>query len=94
VRLSFEWDPPKAAANLWKHGVAFDEATTAFRDAFSITILDPDSSHEEDRFVLVGLSDRGRLLVVVHTERGDAVRLISARLATRHERQIYEEGAR
>jgi len=93
VRLSFEWDPLKASSNLRKHGVAFDEATTAFGDPFSIAIFDPDHSHEEDRLVLVGLSDRGRLLVVVHAERGDVVRLISARLATRHERQIYEEGS-
>lgn len=92
MRLGFEWDPLKAASNLRKHGVAFDEATTAFRDPFSISIFDPDPSYDEDRYVLVGRSDRGRLLVVVHTEREDAVRVISARFATRHERQTYEEG--
>ena len=91
MALSFAWDPAKAAANLRKHGVSFPEATTAFADANSLTYLDPDHSSAEERWVLLGTSTRARLLVVVHTERGDAIRLISARKATRKERKIYEE---
>jgi uncharacterized DUF497 family protein len=89
--MNFEWDRTKAAANLEKHGVAFDEAATAFGDPLSITIGDPDHSDDEDRFVLIGQAYSGRLLVVVHTDRGESVRLISARLATRRERQSYEQ---
>ena len=89
--LHFEWDPIKAAANLTRHGVPFPEAVTAFADPWSITVRDPDHSAAEERFVLLGHSQRDRLLVVVHTERGDAIRLISARLATRRERRRYEE---
>ena len=76
--MTFEWDARKAATNLRKHGVTFDEASTAFADPLSLTVPDPDHSIEEDRFVLLGLSYRGRLLVVVHTERGDNIRIISA----------------
>lgn len=89
--LEFEWDPHKAAANLGKHGVAFEEAVTAFADPHSITIPDPDHSMGEDRFVLIGRSAVQRLLVVVHLERGERIRLISARLAARRERRSYEE---
>ncbi|MBK8097735.1 MAG: BrnT family toxin [Planctomycetes bacterium] len=87
--LNFEWDEGKAASNRRKHGVPFDEASTAFGDPFSITIPDPLHSEREDRFVLIGESFRGRLLVVVHTARGDRIRLISARLATPSERRTY-----
>jgi hypothetical protein len=91
VRLRLEWDRSKAADDVRKHGVTFREATTALADPLSITVFDPDHSDEEDRFVLIGLSHRGRLLVVVHAARGEVVRLIPARLARRHERQTYEE---
>jgi len=89
--LRFTWDPKKAAANLRKHEVSFEEAVTAFGDPLSLTVPDPDHSAREARFVLIGHSDTGRLLVVVHTERPDQIRLITARIATRHERQTYEE---
>jgi len=89
--LQFVWDRAKAAANLRKHGVGFEEAADAFDDPLSITIPDPDHSQGEERFLLVGRSRAGRLLVVAHTERGDEIRLINARAATRRERQIYEE---
>jgi uncharacterized protein len=91
--LRFTWDPKKAAANLRKHRLGFPEAATAFADPLSITILDPDHSIEEERFILIGQSERGRLVVVAHAERGDLIRIISARLPTRHEREIYEEEA-
>ena len=92
--LRFEWDPEKAEENARKHGVSFDDASTAFGDPLSITIADPDHSQREKRFLLLGLDRSGRLLVVIHTERGDAIRLISARTATRGERREYEEGDR
>lgn len=75
-----------------KHGVSFEEASSALRDTFSATGHDPDHSEDEDRFVTFGVSSRGRLLAVAHTERGNSIRIISARLATDAERQIYEEG--
>jgi uncharacterized protein len=80
--LLFEWDPTKARLNIKTHGIFFDEASTAFRDPLSNTIEDPLHSEGEERFVLIGKSIRGRLLVVVHTERGNRIRIISARLAT------------
>jgi uncharacterized protein len=89
--LLFEWDPKKARQNIKMHGISFDETSTAFRDPLSITIDDPLHSKGEERLVLIGESLRGRLLVVVHTERGDSVRIISARLATNKERLRYEE---
>jgi hypothetical protein len=88
----FEWDPDKAAANEQKHGVSFAEAATAFGDPLSITIADPDHSTEEARFILLGQSYLGRLVVAVHTERENRIRIISARLTTRNERRAYEEG--
>lgn len=91
--LLFEWDPLKAKANYEKHGVTFAEASTAFRDVFSMTILDPLHSEEEERLVLMGQSLSNRLLVVVHVEENDHVRIISARAATRKERRLYEENA-
>ena len=90
--MRFSWDPKKAAANLKKHGVAFEEASTVFRDALSATASDPDHSVGEHRFVTFGNSKKNRLLVVAHTQEGDSMRIISARLATRQERGIYEEG--
>ena len=92
--LLFEWDPNKAKENLKIHGVSFDEASTAFRDTLSLAIYDPLHSDEEDRFVLIGNSHKDRLLVVVHTERGDNIRVISARKASKKERKQYEENAK
>jgi len=89
--LLFEWDPNKARLNVKTHGVSFDEASTAFRDPLSQTIDDPLHSGDEERFVLIGQSVQGRILVIVHTERGDRIRIISARLATKRERFRYEE---
>jgi uncharacterized DUF497 family protein len=91
MSLIFEWDGQKAKQNLEKHNVSFEEATTVFGDPLSLTIEDPLHSTDEERFVIVGESVRRRVLVVVHTERGDHIRIISARLATRRERRIYEE---
>ncbi len=90
--MQFEWDPAKAAENLEKHGVSFEEAATIFRDALSATGPDPDHSVGEERFVTFGVSTSARLLVVGHTESGDIIRIITARLATSGERKIYEEG--
>jgi uncharacterized protein len=89
--MTFEWDRFKARTNLWKHGVSFEEASTALLDPFSKTGLDTEHSYDENRFITFGLSARGRLLVVAYTERADKIRLISARLATRREQEIYEE---
>ncbi len=90
--LGFSWDPRKAASNYRKHGVSFEEAVTAFGDPLSVTIPDPWHSQNESRFVLLGLSGSSQLLVVAHVERGDDIHIISARLATRRERNEYEEG--
>ena len=90
--LTFEWDESKARGNRKKHGVSFEEASTAFSDPLSRTISDPLHSQEEDRFVMLGESHQNRLLVVVFTERGDNIRIISARCASRRERKNYEEG--
>ncbi len=90
--MRFEWDPAKAAANLEKHGVSFEEAATVFRDTLSVTGSDPDHSVDEERFVIFGLSANARLLVVSHAERDDTIRIISARTADSRERTIYEEG--
>ena len=88
--LIFEWDPQKAKSNLKKHGVSFEEASTAFQDTLSLTIDDPLHSIDEVRVVLIGMSNKNRLLVVVHAERGDNIRIISARKATKKERKNYE----
>ncbi len=89
--MHFEWDPKKAKKNRRKHGVTFEEASSALRDSFSATAYDPDHSENENRFVTFGMSSRGRLLAVAHTERANAVRIISVRPATNSERLIYEE---
>jgi len=91
VSYYFEWDPEKAVANLRKHGVSFEEATTVFGDPMAMNMPDPDHSLTEERFILLGLSHRLRLLVVAYAERGTRTRLISAREATRKERRQYEE---
>lgn len=90
MAIEFEWDAVKAVANLGKHGVSFGEAATAFSDPLSTTISDPLHSESEARYVLLGQTRAGRLVVVVHVDRGVRVRLISARLATRKERKQYE----
>ena len=92
MALRFTWDARKAAANVRKHGVSFAEAATVFGDPLSITISDPDHSEDEERFLLIGRSTRQHLVVVAHVERGDTIRIISARPATRRERLAYEEG--
>jgi uncharacterized protein len=89
--ITFEWDAEKAASNEEKHGLSFEEASTAFGDPLSITIDDPDHSEDEERQLLLGMTHTGRLVVVVHTDRDDAIRLISARLATPRERRSYEQ---
>lgn len=89
--LSFEWDDEKATWNAKKHGISFHEASTVFADKLSLTIRDPAHSQVENRFVTLGTSLRGKLLVVVHTERGDNIRIITARPANRRERKAYEE---
>jgi uncharacterized DUF497 family protein len=88
--MRFEWDGSKAASNVKKHRVSFDEAVTVFYDPLAATFVDPDHSQNEDRFVTVGHSAQGRLLVVCHAERGGSVRLISARRATPRERKRHE----
>ena len=88
--LNFEWDKAKGRSNLRKHGVSFEEAATVFDDELSLSVPDTDHSQVEERFVLLGTSYRGKMLVVVHTERGDSMRIISARPASRRERQQYE----
>ncbi len=90
--MKFEWDHRKAESNLKKHGISFQEAASIFGDALSITYNDPDHSKKERRFITAGTSRTGKLLMVAHTDRGDNVRIISARKMTRQERRYYEEG--
>ncbi|MBI4676793.1 MAG: BrnT family toxin [Elusimicrobia bacterium] len=91
--MRFEWDPNKAKANIKKHGISFEEATTVFGDPLSITIYDPAYSNGEDRFVTMGMSAMGQLVVVVHSDRANGIRIISARRATGAEgRKYYEKG--
>jgi uncharacterized protein len=91
LALEFEWDPRKAAANLAKHRVSFEEAATVFGDPLGRIVADPRHSAVEERFVLLGISKERRLLAVMYVERADAVRIVSARPATRPERKDYEE---
>jgi uncharacterized protein len=91
MALRFEWDQNKARSNLSKHSVSFAEASTVFGDPNSITITDPAHSSSEDRYIILGLSYLGKLRVVVHTERGENIRIISARPANRNERRTYEK---
>jgi uncharacterized protein len=90
--MEFEWDEEKAAANLAKHGVSFEEAKTIFDDPLYVDFYDPDHSSEEQRYIIIGESQQRRLLLVSYTERNDVFRLISAREVTRTEREAYEEG--
>lgn len=89
--MKFEWDNRKAAANERKHGVTFNEAATVFADKLSFTFPDIDHSDDEERYLIIGESMTGKILVVAHTERGENIRLISAREATRKERTFYEK---
>jgi len=90
--MEFEWDEQKNAVNIRRHGVSFEEAATAFGDPLSDTFDDPDHSAEENRFISVGTSKKGRLLIVAHTDRDERIRIISARELSREERRSYEEG--
>ncbi len=92
--MEFEWDPNKETVNLLKHQVSFTEAATVLGDSLSTTVPDPDHSIGELRYITVGLSSRGRLLIVAHGERQQRIRIISARKLTRNERRIYEEAHR
>jgi len=90
--MKFERDSQKAKANILKHKVTFDEAAIALSDPMAATGIDPDHSIDEFRYITFGVSNRGRLLVIAHTERGEAIRIISVRRAAKGERKIYEEG--
>jgi uncharacterized DUF497 family protein len=89
--LNFEWNSKKAASNLKKHGVSFEEATTVFGDPLSSTITDPLHSDDENRFITIGRSHLERIIVVVHVDRGDNIRIISARPASGREKKRYAE---
>jgi uncharacterized DUF497 family protein len=96
VHYNFEWDPIKGSDNLDKHGVAFEESATVFKDPKAISIFDPDHSETEDRWVTMGISEKGRLLTVIHTFRKESedaftIRIISSRKATKHETTFYGE---
>ena len=90
--MNFEWDDNKATSNLSKHKVSFEEAKTVFDDPLYVDFYDPDHSDDEERYLIVGELNRGRLLIVSYTERGDSIRLISAREVTQSEREAYQEG--
>ena len=90
--MKFEWDPPKAAANIRKHRVSFDEAASVFLDRLAVSGPDPDNSVGEPRYITFGMSSLQRLLAVSHTYRPGAIRIYSARRVTRSERKLYEEG--
>jgi uncharacterized DUF497 family protein len=89
--MKIEWDPRKAQTNLEKHGVSFEEAATALSDPMAATGADPDHSASEERYVTFGVSGKGRLIVVSHTEKDETIRIISARKASKGERKLYEE---
>jgi uncharacterized DUF497 family protein len=92
MRFNFEWDEQKARLNYQKHGVSFEEAVTVFTDPWAITITDSEHSDTEQRYIDIGMSDTRQVLVVVYTERGANIRLISCRHATLKERKHYEYG--
>ena len=89
--MHFDWDENKARLNLTNHDISFDEAKTIFDDPLYVDFFDPDHSDSENRYLRFGMSDQHRLLLVSHTERGDTLRIISARLATKNERKTYEQ---
>ena len=90
--MIYEWDPKKAKENLRKHSVSFEEAATVFLDPLTLTFPDPDHSDEEDREITIGVTTKHRVVFVSHCQRGDRIRIIGARKATRKERKQYEEG--
>jgi uncharacterized DUF497 family protein len=92
--IKFEWDPPKAAANLRKHQVSFDEAKSVFYDEFAVQFFDEEHSSDEERFLMLGMSSGVKLLLVCHCERehGEVIRIISARKATKRESAFYQGG--
>lgn len=90
--MRIEWDPEKAASNLAKHGISFEEASTVFGDHLATTVPDPDHSADEERWLTTGESDRGRAVIVWHTNRGEVTRIIGARRTTPNERRTYESG--
>lgn len=92
--LIFEWDQEKAKQNIKKHDISFDEASSVFGDVLSLTIYDPVHSEKEDRFILIGNSFKNQIIVIAHTERGDKIRIISARKATKRERMQYEKNTK
>lgn len=92
MSMEYEWDKVKARSNLMKHGVSFEEARTVFDDPLYIDFFDPDHSDDEERYIVVGKSRQDRLIVVSYTERKSGIRVISAREATRREKDAYEEG--
>jgi uncharacterized protein len=89
--VNFEWAPNKATQNHRKHGVSFHEAASVFADPLAVTYHDPDHSLSEERFITVGMSRNGRVLIVAHSDRGENIRIISARKTTLRERKHYEE---
>jgi uncharacterized DUF497 family protein len=91
--VNFEWNPDKAAGNLRKHEVSIEEAASVFADPLAVSYYDPDHSEKENRYIIVGTSRLGQLLIVAYTERGENIRIISARRTTRRERKQYEEGS-
>ncbi len=91
MKLNFEWDLDKEAKNISKHDVDFDEAGSVFNDPMFITFLDEEHSIDEERYLTIGLSNKGRLLLVAHAERNDRIRIISARKATKNEEKFYQE---
>lgn len=92
--IKFEWDPPKAVANLKKHQVSFEEAKSVFYDEFAVQFFDEENASEEDRFLMLGMSSGAKLLIVCHCEReqGEVIRIISARKATKRESAFYQGG--
>ncbi len=90
--MQYVWDPKKAIGNIQKHNVSFEEAKTVFDDPLYVDLYDPDHSEEESRYLIIGKSRGGSLLIVSYTERGNAIRIITAREVTRSEREAYEEG--
>lgn len=90
--MTFEWDEEKAEANVAKHGVSFEEAKTIFDDPLYVDFYDPDHSQDEHRYIMIGLSNQGRLLIASYAGRNDTIRMITARPITRSEREAYEEG--
>jgi len=92
MKLTFEWDEVKAKENFKKHGVSFEEGKTIFNDPFLFTFPDIEHSVDEERYINIGLSASGRILIVTHTERHEKIRIVSCRKATARERRFYEEG--